>query len=169
MRYTLCYGDGMERTVTLRNGHGKQKHGQSFQPVFDSRKRKVAGLWRRGDRYYAQLRVDLGNGTTAPRRLPLEASHLEEAKAELERKRTARRDGKLPQTGHQPWFADFVAEYFQSAAFAEKKPGTQKLECWAIGRWTAHLSMCNQVSRCSLGDEPAEVCLTLERRNAPAA
>jgi hypothetical protein len=36
--------------------------------------------------YYAQLRIDLGNGKTAPRRLALEATTLDDqARAALER------------------------------------------------------------------------------------
>ena len=129
----------MARGATQSNGPTKQNHGQSFQPVFDSRKRKIPGLWLRGSRYYAQLRVDLGNGTTAPRRLPLTASNLDEAKGELERKRTERRDGKLPQTGHRPKFNDFAQEYLTSSTIAEKKIRTQNSERQAIGRWIAHL------------------------------
>ena len=96
---------------------------QSFLPVLDSRKRKIPGLWMRGSRYYAQLRIDLGNGRTAPRRLALEASNLDEAKGELERKRTERRDGKLPQTGHRPKFDDFAREYHRQRDFGgEENP-----------------------------------------------
>ena len=118
---------------------GENRHGQSFLPVFDSRKRKITGLWQQGSRYYAQLRVDLGNGRTAPRRLPLIAATMEDAKAELESKRTERRAGKLPQTGHRPRFDAFAQEYFASAGFAEKKSGTQSIERLAIGRWIAHV------------------------------
>ena len=114
-------------------------HGQSFLPVFDSRKRKIPGLWMRGSRYYAQLRVDLGNGRTAPRRLALEAVNLDEAKGELERKRTERRDGKLPRRGQRPTFDDFAKEYFGSSILAQKKQRTQDGERQAIGRWAAHL------------------------------
>ena len=111
----------------------------SFQPVFDSRKRKVPGLWLRGERYYAQLRVDLGNGRTAPRRLPLTATTLDTARGELERKRTERRDGKLPRTGHRPKFGDFAREYLASPVAPEKKTRTQNSERQVIGRWVQHL------------------------------
>ena len=115
----------MQRGATQSNKAGSS-HGQSFQPVFDSRKRKVLGLWQRGSRYYAQMRVDLGNGRTAPRRLPLEALTLDDAKGEMESKRSARRDGKLPQTGHRPRFDDFAKEYLACGEFAEKKPGSRR-------------------------------------------
>lgn len=36
-------------------------HTPTFQAVRDRRKRKIPGLWQRGERYYVQLRVDLGN------------------------------------------------------------------------------------------------------------
>jgi len=90
------------------------KHRSTFEAVFDSRKRKVPGLWQRGTRYYAQLRVDLGNGRTAPRRFPLNASDLTAAKGELERKRTERSDNKLRLPGHRPKFEDFPKENFSS-------------------------------------------------------
>ena len=134
----MCYCYAVKRGATRSDNPGKN-NGQKFAPVFDSRKRKVVGLWQRGERYYAQLRVDLGNGTTAPRRLALEASNLDEAKAELERKRTERRAGKLPQTGYRPRFEDFAREYLNCGEFAEKKEGTRKLEGWAIARWVEHL------------------------------
>ncbi len=50
----------MERRAT-RGDAQQRNHGGSFLPVFDSRKRKIPGLWQRGSFYYAQLRVDLGN------------------------------------------------------------------------------------------------------------
>ena len=134
LRFVLLFWDG-----TRSNGLKKQYHEQSFLPVLDSRKRKIPGLWMRGSRCHAQLRIDLGNGRTAPRRLALEASNLDEAKGELERKRTERRDGKLPQTGHRPKFDDFAREYLGSATLAEKKVRTQDSERQAIARWTAYL------------------------------
>ncbi len=54
----MCYFDVVKRAGTQRN-EGGANHGASFTPVYDSRKRKVRGLWQRGERFYAQLRVDL--------------------------------------------------------------------------------------------------------------
>lgn len=136
--YALCYCYGMKRAATASNG-ARTEHAGSFLPVTDSRKRKIPGLWRRGARFYAQLRVDLGNGRTAPRRLALDAANLDEAKGELERKRTERRDGRLPTRGHRPKLDDFAREYLDGPALAQKKPGTQSNERQAIARWCAHL------------------------------
>ena len=44
-----------------------ESHPARFIPVLGSRKRKIRGLIQRGDRYYAQLRVDIGNGPSKPR------------------------------------------------------------------------------------------------------
>ena len=93
--YNMYYCFAVERHGTQSNQRSVGRTG-IFAAVLDSRKRKIPGLWQRNGRYYAQLRVDLGNGTTAPRRLALDAANLDEAKAELERKRTERRDNELP-------------------------------------------------------------------------
>lgn len=129
----------MKRQASQNSSGNGVIHAPSFQAVFDSRKRKVPGLWLRGSRYYAQLRIDLGNGRTAPRRIALTAANLDEAKAELERTRTARRAGTLPTTGFRPKFDDFAREYLTGPMLAQKKTGTQENERQAIARWTAHL------------------------------
>jgi integrase len=129
----------MKRNATQRSSTDGVIHAPSFQAVFDSRKRKVPGLWIRNGRFYAQLRVDLGNGRTAPRRIALVAENLDQAKAALEKTRTEKRAGTLPKPGHRPKFDDFAAEYLDSATLAQKKTGTQENERQAIGRWIAHL------------------------------
>jgi integrase len=131
----------MHREVTLGQSRSSARpdYRGRFRPVFDGRKQKIRGLWQRGNKYYAQLRVDLGNGRTAPRRLPLEANNLSEAKACIEKKRTQKRDGLLPAPGFRPKFLDFSADYLTCPLFCQKKPGTQQNERQAIARWNAHL------------------------------
>ena len=114
-------------------------HARSFQAVRDTRKRKIPGLWQRGERYYAQIRVDLGNGRTAPRRIALKADNLKQAQGELERVRTERRAGILPSTGHRPKFGEFAGEYLVMNSTRSKKQRTQKNEAQALQRWKAHL------------------------------
>ena len=128
----------MQRAETQKDRRQRQ-HGGSFLPVLDSRKRKIPGLWQRDNSYYAQIRADLGDGRTAPRRFALQASNLDEAKGELERKRTERRDGKLPQRGLRPTFEDFAREYLASATHSHKKDRTQDSERLALNRWVSHL------------------------------
>ncbi len=115
-------------------------HGSRFEAVLDSRKRKIPGLWRRAGRFYAQMRIDLGNGRSAPRRLALGATTLDQAKSELGIKRADRDRGKLPIPSARPkTFAEFAQSYLASGALAQKKPSTQRSEQQAIARWTKHL------------------------------
>ena len=48
----------------------------------DSGKRKIRGLWRRGDRYYAQMRMEVEGGHTKPKRIALSATTLDQAREE---------------------------------------------------------------------------------------
>jgi hypothetical protein len=71
----------------MRRNNAVSEHAGRFVAVFDSRKRKLRGLWKRGTRYYAQMRIDTGDVRTKPKRIPLDAKTLDEATAELERTR----------------------------------------------------------------------------------
>jgi integrase len=129
----LCDCDAMARNDTDKS------HAARFLPVFDSRKRKIRGLVRRGDRYYAQMRIAQPDGKSRPVRVPLEAAFLVDAQKELEAKRTENRKGELHQPGHRPVFEALAADYLRSAQFLGKKLGTRENEVQALNRWTKHL------------------------------
>jgi integrase len=74
-------------------------HAVRFVAVFDSRKRKIRGLWKRGDRYYGQMRMEVDGGQTKPKRIALNAITLDQARAELEKARTENRAGKQVMIG----------------------------------------------------------------------
>jgi integrase len=126
----------MNAMMTLRSRVSR------FEAVLDSRKRKVRGLWRRGNRYYGQLRVDLGNGFTSPRRVALEASTLEEARAALAaekaKEKANRKNGEVRSSGRRPKFEECADNYLGSQTFARKKLSTQRSEQQAIARWKQH-------------------------------
>ncbi|HEY3899662.1 MAG TPA: site-specific integrase [Chthoniobacter sp.] len=131
----------MKRENTLRSpkeSESKTRYA-TFEAVFDDRKRKVPGLWRRGSRFYVQLRVDTGDGRSTPRKIPLEATNLLEARAEAEKTRTEKRDGTLDNPGYRPKFEDFADEYLASPILAQKKRGTQENERQAVSRWKTHM------------------------------
>ena len=73
-----------------------------FIAARDSRNRRVPGLCLRGERYYADLWVDVGNGTKTSRRFSLPDSDnqpvqtLSAAREALEIKRHKRRENQLP-------------------------------------------------------------------------
>src|SRR5205085_11378760 len=94
-------------------------HRAQFIPARDSRNRRILGIYLRGDRYYAQLWVDVGNGRKTSRRFPLRDSDnqpvqtLSTAREALEIKRHERRENHLPSPGRKPLFADYVVAYFE--------------------------------------------------------
>ena len=134
--YGTYYSYAMQRNDAPQS---KKGHAARFLPVFDSRKRKIRGLWHRGSRYYAQLRMEMGNGETKPRRIPLEAATLDQARSELEKTRTRNREGKLPSTGRRPLFSDFAGDYLASPIHAQKKQSTRNSERVILEYWKAHL------------------------------
>ena len=99
----------------MRRNNAVSEHAGRFVAVFDSRKRKIRGLWKRGTRYYAQMRMDTGDGRTKPKRIPLDAKTLDEATAELEKTRTENRAGQLALPRRHPSFAEFADEYLGNA------------------------------------------------------
>jgi integrase len=115
-------------------------HQLRFHPVFDSRKHRVRGLWRRGKRYYGQLRMIGPDGSTSkPKKISLGIVPLDVARAELERVRTENRSGALALPGRVPTFADFADEYLASVVHAHKRPSTRKSERLGVGYWKNHL------------------------------
>lgn len=117
----------------------RSNHPGMFHPAVDSRKRKIRGLWIRNGKYYAQMRIDAGNGKTRPVRVPLEAADLDAAKNELEKARTENRKGEMHQPGHRPKFEALVADYTNGAEFLSKKEGTRENEAQALQRWVKAL------------------------------
>jgi integrase len=116
-----------------------------FIPARDSRNRRIPGLYLRGDRYYAQLWVDVGNGKKTSRKFSLRdddnqpVQTLSAAREALEIKRHQRRENQLPAMGHKPLFADYCATYFEKAKVQRKRAGTIDGEREALARWCDHL------------------------------
>jgi hypothetical protein len=93
--YILFYFDGMQTQETVR---GTKKHVSRLVSAKDARNRKVRGLWVRGERFYAQVRVP---GEKSARKIPLTAQTLTEAKEELAKERTKAREGAFPRAGYR--------------------------------------------------------------------
>jgi integrase len=112
-----------------------------FEVVYNSRKEKIRGLWRRGERYYAQLRITAPDGSNKPTKIALDASDLDEARAELERVRTDNRRGELtrPAAADVLSFAEFAQSYLASPIHADKDRSTRASERYSLGYWTTHL------------------------------
>ncbi len=58
----LCRINGVNpkpsNAITENELANRQSHAATFAKVMDGRKQAVRGLWRRGDRYYAQLTIE---------------------------------------------------------------------------------------------------------------
>ena len=120
-------------------------HCAQFIPARDSRNRRIPGLYIRGDRYYAQLWVDVGNGKKTSRRFPLfgadkqPVQNITAAREALEIKRHQRRENQLTTIGHKPLFRDYCAAYFEKAKVQRKRAGTLDGERQALARWCDYL------------------------------
>ncbi len=126
----------MQRSDTDKS---EESHPARFLPVLNTRKRKIRGLWQRGNKYYAQIRMDIGNGQSKPKRISLIATTLDGAQKELEKKRTENRAGKLQLPGNRPQFKDFADEYLSSPIHAQKKQSTQASERVILEYWKSHI------------------------------
>ena len=125
----------METHETASNERdSKTSHKFRFISAKDARNRKVRGLWKRGDRFYAQVRVP---GEKSARKFPLKATTLTEAKEEMAGKRTAAREGAIPKGGLKPGFADYVRDYldFHENNQNGRKQSTVARERTSLEQW----------------------------------
>jgi integrase len=126
-----------------------QSHGPSFVKVCDGRKRSVRGLWKRNDRYYAQLTVaDPATGRSRVQRIPLldkeqqPPTTVAQAVALMEDLKAKRRASGLEvQHLRAPDFAEYVNHYLDaiSAGAGAKKPRVVTGEKAILGQWSRHL------------------------------
>lgn len=125
---------------------GGKVHAAKFVKVVDGRKRPVRGLWRRNDRFYAQLRVsDPVTGKKRPQRIPLAdkagvpAATVAQAVAIMESLKHKRREtGLETQRRRCPRFADYADSYL-AAVEHTKKPHVMECERSILGLWKQHL------------------------------
>lgn len=144
MCYFLFYFDGMQaqettrkspNTVSAPNSKHPVKHRYRFTIVKDSRKRKVRGLWRRGEKLYMQTRVP---GETSARRIPLKATTLDAAREEMADIKKQKRGEGLPDTGLRPFFSEYADKYLEfhrTASDSGKKARTIDREGHSLVHW----------------------------------
>src|SRR5438093_13053870 len=87
----------MKRDETASNTgtesvQARQHAGAKYRKVFDGRKQRIRGLWKRGDAYYAQLTAeDAITGRKVVRRVRLEDENQEPADTVAEALKAMRR------------------------------------------------------------------------------
>lgn len=126
----------------------RRSHVATFAKVSDGRKQPIRGLWIRGERYYARLKVENPiTGIKKTRRVPLidkkgkPVQTVAQAVAELKQLRTQRSDNTLPTLTRTPKFDDYAARYldFVGSGHGAKKPGTVEKEKAILKRWSSFL------------------------------
>ena len=137
--YFLFYFYGMQtRETASKDESSNLSHHLRFISAKDARNRKVRGLWRRGERFYAQVRVP---GEKSARKIPLGAKNLSDAKVEMGKRRTEAREGALPKGGVKPSLADFARDYLDYHAnhHCGRKPSTVSRERTSLVQWVKTL------------------------------
>ena len=134
--HALETASNFQSAVPIAKVKDPVKHRYRFTIVKDSRNRKVRGLWKRGEKLYMQTRVE---GERSARRIPLMATGLEEAKAEMAEWKKKKRIGGLPKTGLRPLFSEYADKYlaFHRASNTGKKARTIDREDHSLGHWKA--------------------------------
>jgi integrase len=135
-----------EGTIHIRS---KGHHEAKFIKVRDGRKQSIRGLWRRNDRFYAQLTVfDPVTGKHRVQRIPLmdkqgePVGSVAQAVAVMEGLRTKRRDTGLDaQIRRAPRFTDYADRYLDaiSAGIGAKKHRVIIGERAVLKHWRKHL------------------------------
>src|SRR5436190_1419391 len=113
----------MQATATPR-----KPRPDSYRQVFDSRKRRVRGIWQRNDRYYGNLTVADDMGRKSSRWVPLTGRTLDEAKADYARLVTERADDRLRPLGMTPTLAAYQITYEKQLAGSGKRAATVNKE-----------------------------------------
>src|SRR6478752_7566537 len=98
----MCYCHGVKAIETVSTAKTGTNHALTFAKVSNGRKQPIRGLWKRGDRFYAQLKVENPvTGVKKTRRVPLvdkddkPLTTTAQAVAELRRLQTQRIDNAL--------------------------------------------------------------------------
>jgi integrase len=133
--YGVCFTSGM---TTPRKTARSVTPETPFSPVFHKNGHRIAGLWKRGSRFYAQLRIKEA-GRTRPTRRPLKADTITKAVEELAALKVDRNKGELKLSGHAPKLVDAIAKYKEGADYAGKRKGTKVSEEAYLKRWIARL------------------------------
>jgi integrase len=128
----------------------------AYQKVFDDRKRRIRGLWKRNGVFYARLNaVDFLTGRKSTRRVRLaECRTVAEARTAMQDLHKDRRDQNLPVLKRSPRLADYWDNYlkFYDEVKDAKRPKTLKAERYARKRWLEHLGdlRLNEITRAHL-------------------
>lgn len=149
MFYSLFYFARVKSEAMKNNGAPEKEKGAGagvthpgiMVKVLDSRKHPVRGLWRRGSRFYAQLRFP---GEPWARKIPLEidgrpARTVAESIEARDRLKVSRRDGKPMTTrGRKPMLKDAVEHFVEHQQKLADQEDARRLKLLARGEANYH-------------------------------
>lgn len=119
-----------------------------FVKVLDGRKQPIRGLWRRNDRFYAQLNVeDPATGGRRSIRRPLEALTIKDARQELEELRAKARSGELAARRKAPTLCEAIRSYEARLADSGKTKKTIGTEKGYLSSWESSPAGLLQVTK----------------------
>jgi len=125
----------------------------NYQKVFDERKRRVRGLWKRNSVFYARLAIiDPNSGKKSTQRVRLPLCHtVAQAKVAMQDLLKGRRDNNLPALRRSPRLADYWNDYFlyYEQVKDAKRVSTLHREKSARNKWVEHLGeiRLNEITR----------------------
>jgi integrase len=125
-----------KRTAPIVSTPTKQSSKPSgYERVFDGRKQRVRGLWKRGQAFYARFAATDQSGRTRDTFRALDSATVAAAKAELHALREAASNISVPVQGRTPTFSDFSKRYLEEVS-GNKRPATQRKERKHVAWWT---------------------------------
>jgi integrase len=127
-----------------------QHAGGRYKQVFDGRKARIRGLWKRDDRFYAQLTIeDAISGKKAVRRIRLEDADgvpvptVAEAVKAMHKLQVRREDNDSLKVDPKrtPTFSEYAENYVRHFEMVKdaKRPATLRVEKVCISRWKEYL------------------------------
>jgi hypothetical protein len=121
---------------TLRIDAQSTREPVKYQKVYDERKRRIRGLWKRGGAFYAQLSLPNEDGIRKVRRVKLDGAAVAAATDEMRRMVIDRNDDQLPAMVRKPKFDDYAQEYIdREYALGRKTHRTLNTESGHINFW----------------------------------
>ena len=120
------------------NRHESPRKGSSggYLKVFDSRKRRVRGMWERGGKYFANMTLtdELGNKLT--RWMPLEGGSIDLARSHYRKLLVQRQDEQLLPVSLSPKLkAFYTSTHLPLLEASGKREASIKKEIRYIERW----------------------------------
>lgn len=112
----------------------------TYRKVFDTRKRRVRGLWQRNGRFFANITVADDLGRKKSQFAPLNGGTLDEAKVDYARLQTERADNRLRPLGLTPTLSDYLRKsYLPALAASGKRPASVAKENHQLERWATEI------------------------------